>query len=418
MPGSVHIHFSPMSHGKAASFAPPSGEGGSTGAFSGLLLGLLPKERSAARPLLDDVAAPAAVAKVSDAPVDQPEVRKEGAIPPPAATSAPTTDITSQDKASGHGGIGKHSPHPMETRTDTKFVEDPSAVVTTVSNSVPMPDMVQNNIQTDPPMPASARGFAIVGLPSTKDENVQRGAESHRSVPDTQSNGTMARAEQSTAAAVLTDSSAIDARPERATIIGEVASDAVALTTQSAAYQPVAPGVGTSSPRRVEQVQAAPSTVQAAPIDQVVPAVVKILGTPDGTQSVAVRLQPSELGQVQIRVDRTNEGMAHVSIMAERPETLQMLQHDEPRLQQALDQAGVPSNGRIVTFQATPPDQVGPSASRPDSMEAGAGGSGQGQSGGAWRESSDGQQSSGNGPGSDERQARSRWYRAGLDITA
>jgi len=33
-------------------------------------------------------------------------------------------------------------------------------------------------------------------------------------------------------------------------------------------------------------------------------------------------------------------------------------------------------------------------------------------------QSSDGQQSSGNGPGSDERQARSRWYRAGLDITA
>jgi hypothetical protein len=168
----------------------------------------------------------------------------------------------------------------------------------------------------------------------------------------------------------------------------------------------------------LEQAQIAPATVQVAPIDQVVPAVVKILGATDGTQSVTVRLQPSELGQVQIRVDRSNEGMAHVSIMAERPETLQMLQRDEPRLQQTLDLAGVPSNGRIVTFQATPPDQVGASASRPDSMEAGNGGSGQGQSEGAWRESGDGQQNSGNGPASDERQARERWYRAGLDITA
>jgi flagellar hook-length control protein FliK len=168
----------------------------------------------------------------------------------------------------------------------------------------------------------------------------------------------------------------------------------------------------------LEQAQAAPAAAQTASIDQVVPAVVKILGTTDGAQSVTVRLQPSELGQVQIRVDRTSEGMAHVSITADRPETLQMLQRDEPRLQQTLDQAGVASNGRTVTFQAAPPDQVGASASRPDSMESGAGGSGQGQSGGAWRESGDGQQSSDNGPRSGQGQTREHWYRAGLDITA
>jgi len=407
-----------MSLGKAASFAPPSGGGGLTDGFSGLLSGLLPRGRGAGRGLLDDVAVSSAVVTASDVSADQPRACKEDAIPPPAATLAPATDTTSQHKSPGHGGVGKNSAHSLETRTESTLTQGPPAIVTAVANSVPPPEIVPFSGQAGPPMPVSAQGSSIAAASGPKDENVQRGAESHRSLPETQRNGTTPRTDQSTAAAVPTAPSAIDARPERATITVEAASDAVATPAQSAAHQTASPGEGASSPQRLEQAQIAPATVQVAPIDQVVPAVVKILGATDGTQSVTVRLQPSELGQVQIRVDRSNEGMAHVSIMAERPETLQMLQRDEPRLQQTLDLAGVPSNGRIVTFQATPPDQVGASASRPDSMEAGNGGSGQGQSEGAWRESGDGQQNSGNGPASDERQARERWYRAGLDITA
>ena len=95
-----------------------------------------------------------------------------------------------------------------------------------------------------------------------------------------------------------------------------------------------------------------------------------------------------------------------------------MLQRDEPRLQQVLDQAGVMSTGRTVSFQVSVPDQVGATASRPDSMAAGSGSSGQGQSGGAWRQSNDTWSGSGSGTDSDQGQARARWFRAGLDITA
>jgi hypothetical protein len=156
---------------------------------------------------------------------------------------------------------------------------------------------------------------------------------------------------------------------------------------------------------------------RSAPIDQVAPALIGLLKTADGTQSITIHLRPDELGQVQIRVDQTAQGASHVDIMAERPETLALLQHDEPRLQQALDQAGVLSSGRTVSFQVAPPP-VDASASRPDSMAAGSGGSGQGQSGGAWRQSSDGQPGTGNGAGAEQGQARARWFRAGLDITA
>jgi flagellar hook-length control protein FliK len=138
----------------------------------------------------------------------------------------------------------------------------------------------------------------------------------------------------------------------------------------------------------------------------------------DGQQSVTVHLQPAELGQVQIRVDQTVAGAAHIAITAERPETLQLLQREEPRLQQVLDQAGVLSSGRTVSFQVATPEQIGATASRPDSMETGAGASGQGQSGGAWRQNGDSQNDFGRGPGPDQGQNRPRWFRAGLDITA
>lgn len=159
-------------------------------------------------------------------------------------------------------------------------------------------------------------------------------------------------------------------------------------------------------------------TARTAPVDQITPILVGLLKTADGAQTVTVRLQPAELGQVQIRVDQTTAGAPHVDIMAERPETLALLQRDEPRLQQALDQAGVLSNGRSVSFQMATPGTIDANLSRPDNSAAGSGGSGQGQSGGAWRQSADGQQDSGGGSGTGQGQPRTQWFRAGLDITA
>jgi hypothetical protein len=155
-----------------------------------------------------------------------------------------------------------------------------------------------------------------------------------------------------------------------------------------------------------------------APADQVAPALVGILQKTDGQQSVTIRLQPVELGQVQIRVDQNVVGAAHIAITAERPETLQLLQRDEPRIQQVLDQAGVSPTGRTVSFQVSAPEQIGATASRPDSMETGAGASGQGQSGGAWRQNGDTQNDFGRSPDPNHGQDRPRWFRPGLDITA
>ncbi len=76
----------------------------------------------------------------------------------------------------------------------------------------------------------------------------------------------------------------------------------------------------------------------------------------DGAQRLTVRLDPPELGHVQVRIDRPSEAPARVEITVEKSETLTLLLRDQPQLQRALDQAGVPAEGRSVTFHVAPSD--------------------------------------------------------------
>ena len=69
-----------------------------------------------------------------------------------------------------------------------------------------------------------------------------------------------------------------------------------------------------------------------------------------------MRLDPPELGRVQVRIDRPTDAPARVEITVEKAETLTLLLRDQPQLQRALDQAGVPAEGRSVTFHIASPE--------------------------------------------------------------
>jgi hypothetical protein len=143
---------------------------------------------------------------------------------------------------------------------------------------------------------------------------------------------------------------------------------------------------------------------------------------PDGAQRLTVRLDPPDLGHVQVKIDRPPDAPARVEITVEKPETLNMLLRDQPQLQRALDQAGVPAEGRNVTFHVAAPE----ASSRSDPGTApvpqtNAGGlTGDGSHGAARQHTR-----SGRGPRdtTDDGEeftpiTASRWMRAGLDITA
>jgi hypothetical protein len=145
---------------------------------------------------------------------------------------------------------------------------------------------------------------------------------------------------------------------------------------------------------------------------------------PDGAQRLTLRLEPPDLGHVEIRIDRPISAPAHVDITVERPETLTLLLRDQPQLQRALDQAGVPADGRSVTFHVA---TVEPAA-RSDGAGFGPGGGPGGSGGGG--DGSSGAPRHGGTPshrvftGQDDtetefqRVALPGWVSAGLDITA
>jgi flagellar hook-length control protein FliK len=59
-----------------------------------------------------------------------------------------------------------------------------------------------------------------------------------------------------------------------------------------------------------------------------------------GKSSFEIRLDPADLGRIDVRIDVDRNGQLTSHLMVEKPETLTMLRQDAPQLQRALDDAG------------------------------------------------------------------------------
>lgn len=163
--------------------------------------------------------------------------------------------------------------------------------------------------------------------------------------------------------------------------------------------------------------QAAP----ASPAAQLAPALISSVRSLDGAQRLSLRLQPPELGHVEVKLERPADGPVHIEVTVQRPETLLLLLRDQPQLQHVLDQAGVPADGRVLTFHMAAPQAPGNSIATPAATT-----SGQFDPGSQHNPGSNAQQNAaaqenpatGDELSSSEPATVPRWLRAGLDITA
>jgi hypothetical protein len=216
------------------------------------------------------------------------------------------------------------------------------------------------------------------------------------------------------------------------------ASGVTALPPPVQAASPAAQALSTSPlptpplPMDAPQ-QAAPSGTPAVPVSpqahaapspasQIAPVLVSMAHAPDGAQRLTLRLDPPDLGHVQIRIDRPQDAPARVDITVERAETLTLLLRDQPQLQRALDQAGVPPDGRSVTIHVAATE----SAARPDGGPAASQGMGSAGTGdatyGTPRQGGQQARHETSNPGEVEGEVAQivlpGWMRGGLDITA
>lgn len=173
----------------------------------------------------------------------------------------------------------------------------------------------------------------------------------------------------------------------------------------------------------------------AKPASQVATAFVT-LGASRGTRQVSIRLDPEELGRVEIRIEQGGTSAARVTLTADRSQTLDLLMRDQAQLHHALDQAGIPAEGRAVTFHLAAPANT-PSPAATDATGTGGSFAGTGTSSGD-SQGSGGRQggarpdgtpqntshsAGGDATGSETARwlhtnSQTRWLRAGVDITA
>ena len=151
---------------------------------------------------------------------------------------------------------------------------------------------------------------------------------------------------------------------------------------------------------------------------------------------MSIRLDPEELGRVEIRIEQGGTSAARVTLTADRSQTLDLLMRDQAQLHHALDQAGIPAEGRAVTFHlAAPANTPSPAATVATGTGGGLAGTGTssgdsqgsgGRQGGA-RPDGTPQNTShsagGDATGSETARwlhtnSQTRWLRAGVDITA
>ena len=69
-----------------------------------------------------------------------------------------------------------------------------------------------------------------------------------------------------------------------------------------------------------------------------------------GASSFAIRLDPADLGRIDVRLDVDKHGQVTSHLTVEKPETLAMLRQDAPQLQRALNDAGLKTSDSALQF--------------------------------------------------------------------
>lgn len=81
-----------------------------------------------------------------------------------------------------------------------------------------------------------------------------------------------------------------------------------------------------------------------------------------GAKQFDISLDPPELGRVEVRLTVDNAGKAQAHLVAERPETLQLLQRDSATLSRALKESGIQLGDNGLQFSLKGQDRQGDGA--------------------------------------------------------
>lgn len=172
--------------------------------------------------------------------------------------------------------------------------------------------------------------------------------------PQANVNGLMA-----TAPAAVTQTAASQAAVVKAGAVAEIgaATGAQNTATLSGQAQGTAAGpaatnaqsaAGTAATNAAQAAQRPAASFRAEILEQISVNIQKAVK--DGTDKISIQLRPAELGRVDVRIEVTGDGRAHVHVTADRSDTLDLLQRDARDLARALQDAGLRADAGQMQF--------------------------------------------------------------------
>jgi hypothetical protein len=116
----------------------------------------------------------------------------------------------------------------------------------------------------------------------------------------------------------------------------------------------------TAAPVVAASLQVAPQTAQMAAQPDIAALAVQIAAKSDeGTKHFDIRIDPPELGRVEVKLTIDDAGHAQAHLSVEKPQTLDLLQNDRNNLERALRDSGIALSQNGLNFSLKGQDRQG-----------------------------------------------------------
>lgn len=165
-------------------------------------------------------------------------------------------------------------------------------------------------------------------------------------------NGAQAQNAQSAVAAVTQQAASNTAASLGSEAAGNTVSSTPAAGSGTPSFTSLAPVGGVTQTANATGAGAAASgnaaSGAATPSEQVAVEIHK--GIAAGKDSITIKLNPAELGKIDVKMELSDDGTLRAVIAVDRPETLDLLQKDIRGLERALQNAGLQADSGSLNF--------------------------------------------------------------------
>jgi len=323
-----------------------------------------PAAGNATAPLAIAAAAIAASSSAAAAPAaSSPQIKIDSeaaaAATAPAAATATTSDKAATAKIAVQAAATAAVATPVKqqaTQTDAAAVTD-VALATAVAATAPKITMPKAPVAAPTKTAASgasdiAPGTSDPSATATPAEAVHINVAQQPAVagkPEA-GNGIVDAAKADASASSSSISAAVVSAHEHSPVTGTahtLTGSADTGVQATGTIQPQLPSAAATAPP-VGPLSVMPATNTAVPLSGL--ALEIAVSARSGKSRFEIRLDPADLGRIDVRIDVDRNGQVTSHLTVEKPETLSMLRQDAPQLQRALDDAGLKTGNGGLQF--------------------------------------------------------------------